>query len=218
IFVSVESTFTILLPKNGGMWTGYTTTTITYIDISVNYALIGTATTPDTTIRGNITLGSSTSTTDNHGFIFLLTTSNSIAIDSCLLCQSIRYLNVSLTRDTYGIGFANPNNVDYYLTISLKLSPSVTTSPLYYPTNAFNPPTSQSNSPSSPNSPISPNSPGSDTSQQNSSSGNPLLVGVGISAGVLLVVGILALIGFLIYNKRRRQPAIIEMPGSDSYY
>ncbi|CAG8803008.1 479_t:CDS:2, partial [Cetraspora pellucida] len=153
IFVSVESTFTILLPKNGGIWTGATTTTITYIDLSVSYALFGTVTTLDTTIWGNTTLGSSTYTTDNHGFVFLLTTSNSITIDSCLLCPSIRYTNTSLTRDTYAIGFANPNNVDYYLTISLKISPSVTTSPLYYPTNAFNPPTSQSNSPNSPNSP-----------------------------------------------------------------
>ncbi|CAG8808557.1 16136_t:CDS:1, partial [Racocetra persica] len=86
----------------------------------------GTVTPPDTTINGQSTVGNSTYTTDNHGFAFLLTTSNSVAVDNCLLCPSISYLNASLKSDTYTLGFANHNNVDYYLSISLKLSPSVT--------------------------------------------------------------------------------------------
>ncbi|CAG8579698.1 4726_t:CDS:1, partial [Racocetra fulgida] len=162
---------------------------------------------------GQSTVGNSTYTTDNHGFVYLLTTSTSVTVDSCVLCPSIRYLNSSLKRDTYALGFANPNNVDYYLTISLKLSPSVT-SQANYPTNAFNPNPTNAFKPSSSQS----NTPGSNSNQQDSSSNNTLLVGVGVGAGVLLV-GMLALLGFFyFYNKRRTHHAIIEMPGSNTPY
>ncbi|CAG8851692.1 8601_t:CDS:1, partial [Gigaspora margarita] len=82
-----------------------------------------------------------------------------------------RYSNSNLKRDYYAIAFANPNNVNYYVTISLKLSPSVT-SQIYSPTSNFKPS----------------NSPDSGTNQQSSSdsSTNPLFVGVAIGAGVLL--------------------------------
>ncbi|CAG8498606.1 29382_t:CDS:2 [Racocetra persica] len=136
IYVFVESTFTVLLPKNGGMWVGSTTATITYIDLTVSYSLIGTVTAPDTTIKSQSTIGNSTSTTDNHGFVYLLTTSKSVTVDSCLLY--------------------------YYLSISLKLSPSVT-SQSNYPTNAFNPNPTNAFKPSSSQSNTPAKMPGSNT-------------------------------------------------------
>ncbi|CAG8792191.1 1222_t:CDS:2, partial [Racocetra persica] len=60
IYVFIESTFTVLLPKNGGMWLGTTTERTTYIDLTVTYSLSGTVTPPDTTINGQSTVGNST--------------------------------------------------------------------------------------------------------------------------------------------------------------
>ncbi|CAG8733562.1 12132_t:CDS:2, partial [Racocetra fulgida] len=102
ICVDPYDTFTVYVPKNGGLWGACTGQTITHL--------------------GNYTYGKTPSTADHHGFRYALYPKNLTTItNSCgtntTVCRFVTYYNHALPRNHYCVIVGNPNNVDYYLTM-----------------------------------------------------------------------------------------------------